>query len=91
MITTEKRCDKCGAVVQGKEQFWQVRLQNRSQHSGKFHQMDSEAVDFCRPCLVVLGLMPSAQGDPEPPSPKEKMTALEIVEMLAELLRREGP
>ena len=85
MITTIRKCDRCKQERKKDPDFlWNLAL---AKGRGTTPQLLTPGVfvQFCRSCMVELGLLPSVKDDP--PAPDPKPTALEIVELLAEKLR----
>ncbi len=94
---TTFKCDKCNEtwslVDDPKRQRWALQLKAGCLGNGSLYPTSTPSdhggkVELCRPCMVLLGLVPSSKvGIPDPPTPEPKPTALEIIEMLAECLR----
>jgi len=85
MITVIRKCDRCNRQRRNDKDFlWNVGVSISKEYVPQISGKDCR-IQFCRHCMVLLGLLPSVQDDP--PAPDPKPTTLEIVELLAEKLR----
>ncbi len=87
MRVTTLTCDKCGKRIHDSDGCYSVEPVATVRRP-QVLTFVRKSVDLCRECMVVLfDFAPKRDG---PPKPEPQLTALEVVEMLANLLRQDA-
>lgn len=83
---TSYNCDEC-REAQEPADLYRLRVEKRL-HSESFEPLYSSELDLCRRCMAKVNLFTSAKDSNEFPTPVPAPSALEVIDHLAEVLRR---
>ena len=83
MIETKYICDRCGAVQDTVEQFWNVRVQVNIVNSSFSDYDTGPKKQWCRKCVEEIGILPRPSNRPV------SFPVMTIEDMIREIVHEE--